>query len=55
LNKLLLCAIAEAYIKKAKVLTAQGDPITAVYVEYCKYLILYPHKESEEYVSVDRH
>ncbi|KAF7345549.1 hypothetical protein MVEN_01573600 [Mycena venus] len=52
LNELPLCAIAEAYIKKAELLTAQGAQITAVYVEYCKYLNLYPHKESEEYKKI---
>ncbi|KAF7345552.1 hypothetical protein MVEN_01573900 [Mycena venus] len=54
LNELPLCAIAEAYAKKAEFLAYQGDPIASVYLEYCKYLILEPHKESEEYLKICR-
>jgi hypothetical protein len=50
-----LCAIAEAHRKKAEGLMARGSPesgISEVYVEYLKYLRLYPHKDSPVYVSV---
>jgi hypothetical protein len=57
-DSLPLCAIAEAHKKEGDEIVAQGDldddsttNASAAYVEYSKYLLLYPHKEHEEYVS----
>jgi hypothetical protein len=57
-DSLPLCAIAEAHKKKGHNIVAQGDPddesttnAFEAYVEYSKYLLLYPHKDHEEYAS----
>ncbi|KAJ7780054.1 hypothetical protein DFH07DRAFT_793571 [Mycena maculata] len=53
-----LCAIAEAHKRKAENLMARGNPdengpgnISEVYVEYLKYLNLYPYKNDKEYIK----
>ncbi|KAJ6504468.1 hypothetical protein DFH09DRAFT_1201213 [Mycena vulgaris] len=59
-DSLPLCAIAEAHKKKGDIIMARGDPnanaanASAVYVEYRKYLQLYPHKKDEEYKKISR-
>ncbi|KAJ7467765.1 hypothetical protein B0H11DRAFT_2046282 [Mycena galericulata] len=51
-----ICAIAEAHKRKAERLMARGNPDdnassnnSEVYVEFLKYLVLYPHKNDAEY------
>ncbi|KAJ7667163.1 hypothetical protein B0H17DRAFT_1142942 [Mycena rosella] len=57
LDGLPLCAIAEAHKNKGDNLMAKGDiedsgaNASAVYVEYLKYLQLYPH-DNEEYKRI---
>ncbi|KAJ7777080.1 hypothetical protein B0H16DRAFT_1504277 [Mycena metata] len=53
-KELPLLAIAEAYRKRAEDLMrgTDGDNARAVYIEYTKYLMLHPQKESEDYKKI---
>ncbi|KAJ6471886.1 hypothetical protein C8R45DRAFT_1104112 [Mycena sanguinolenta] len=57
-EKLPLRAIAEAHEREAERIMALGHPDdsasnnAAVYVEYCKYLKLYPDRDSPEYDKI---
>jgi hypothetical protein len=54
-RKAALCVIADGHKKQAEDLIAHGSGSSnnaAVQLEYCKYLVLHPHKEASEYVSV---
>ncbi|KAJ6560139.1 hypothetical protein B0H19DRAFT_1289818 [Mycena capillaripes] len=58
-NRLPLCAIAEAHKKEAERLIKRGSPDAsvnadynnAIFVEYFKYLQLYPYKDSPDYMQ----
>ncbi|KAJ6560143.1 hypothetical protein B0H19DRAFT_1375980 [Mycena capillaripes] len=56
-DRLPLCAIAEAHKKEAERLIKRGSPEASadynndIFIEYFKYLQLYPYKDSPDYVS----
>lgn len=52
-SELPLCAIARAHKKRAEELMNMESPGEEVYVEYYKYLRLYPFRDDPEYVSVE--
>ncbi|KAJ7230319.1 hypothetical protein GGX14DRAFT_384272 [Mycena pura] len=53
LDSIPLCAIASAHKREADALYSQGSPDAhTIYMSYCKYLLLYPFTQEEEYRSV---
>ncbi|KAJ7832772.1 hypothetical protein B0H14DRAFT_2802526, partial [Mycena olivaceomarginata] len=54
-RKAALCVIADGHKKQAEDLIAHGSKSSnnaAVQLEYCKYLVLHPHKEASEYKKI---